>query len=335
MAGAAVLIAGDVGKRSFCVRRRASDTSQQLGASTSWSTMPPSSIRKRVSQDITPDQLERTFRTNIFSCFFVTKRRFASARRERDHQHDFRHRLSRQPAPARLRRDEGRDRRVHALLVTSARGTRQIRRQRRGAGPDLDSADSRLRFPPTRSRPLAPTCRSAEPASRTRSRPATCSSHRGDVSVHDGPGPASERRRDHQWLNSQRTATVPAHKQPRCAGAAHATAGPHWVEGHVEQRVRGGEQRAPDLLSTLRNTSPAWPRLGVTALSPHGGRPGSGGWCAGSRSSSLRSGGAYDWRTRRAGTGVCCAGATAASVTATATAAIVAAVLKPGTLDSL
>ena len=69
----AITIAGDLGDKAFCEERDRQGRSRSSGASTSWSTMPASSIPTRISRDITDDQLRRTFQTNIFSMFYLTQ----------------------------------------------------------------------------------------------------------------------------------------------------------------------------------------------------------------------------------------------------------------------
>jgi NAD(P)-dependent dehydrogenase (short-subunit alcohol dehydrogenase family) len=67
-----ILIAGDVGEEDFC-RQAVKETCQELGAldilvNNAAEQHPQESIEK-----ISEKQLERTFRTNIFSIFFLTK----------------------------------------------------------------------------------------------------------------------------------------------------------------------------------------------------------------------------------------------------------------------
>src|SRR5438105_14287715 len=67
-----ILIAGDVGDEKFC-RRAVKETVQELGAldilvNNAAEQHPQESIEK-----ISGRQLERTFRTNIFSMFFLTR----------------------------------------------------------------------------------------------------------------------------------------------------------------------------------------------------------------------------------------------------------------------
>ena len=91
--------------------------------------------------EIATEQLERTFRTNLFAMFYVTKAALAhlppgaAVIKQR-----FGHGLSWQPAPDRIRRDQGRHRRVHARARRESAGASDSG-QRGGAGLGLDAVD--------------------------------------------------------------------------------------------------------------------------------------------------------------------------------------------------
>ena len=67
-----VLIAGDVGDESFC-QQAVQQTVQQLGKLSILVNNAAEQHPQESIEDISADQLERTFRTNIFSMFFMTK----------------------------------------------------------------------------------------------------------------------------------------------------------------------------------------------------------------------------------------------------------------------
>ena len=138
----AVRIAGDVGREPFC-REAVRRTIRQLGRVNILVNNAAEQHPRPSLHDITAAQLERTFRTNIFS-FYMTKAALRHLRRgRRDHQYQFGHGVPRESPSPRLRGDEGCDRRVHAFPVA---GTRRARhpRERRGARADLDSSDPRV-----------------------------------------------------------------------------------------------------------------------------------------------------------------------------------------------
>ena len=72
-AAEALLLAGDVGDEDVLRGGGRARRSSSSAASTFWSTTPPSSTRPRTSASIDAAQIERTFRTNVFSFFFMTK----------------------------------------------------------------------------------------------------------------------------------------------------------------------------------------------------------------------------------------------------------------------
>ena len=127
-------------------------------------------------EKITADQLERTFRTNVFSMFHCVRAALPHLRRRSTHhQHDLGDRVPRQSSPSRLFGDEGGDRCVHPFARPVSRQTRHPS-QRGRAGPHLDA---RL-FPPRstrkRSRPSVRKRRWGVPGSRMKWRRASFSS---------------------------------------------------------------------------------------------------------------------------------------------------------------
>ena len=130
--------------------------------------MPPSSIPQDSIEDISAEQLERTFRTNIFAMFFMTKAALPHLE-EGAAIINTTSVTAYRGSPALLDYSSTKG----AIVPSRARWRRGWRskrhpRQRGGAGADLDAAD------PVDLRPEAGggvrhrTCRSAVPASRTR-----------------------------------------------------------------------------------------------------------------------------------------------------------------------
>ena len=95
--------------------------------------------RKRL-EDVSEEQWDTTFRTNIYGYFYMAKAALAHMqRRRRHHQHRLDHRAARQQGTARLLRDEGRDPRVHQVAGAEPRRAQDSRQLRR-AGAGLDAA---------------------------------------------------------------------------------------------------------------------------------------------------------------------------------------------------
>ena len=68
----ALCFSGDLGDPEHC--KTVVEEAMTSGAgSTSWSTTPASSTPTRTSRDITVEQLQRTFQTNIFSMFYMVQ----------------------------------------------------------------------------------------------------------------------------------------------------------------------------------------------------------------------------------------------------------------------
>jgi NAD(P)-dependent dehydrogenase (short-subunit alcohol dehydrogenase family) len=115
-----LLVAGDIGDENHC-REVVAQTASELGSldvlvNNAAEQHPQDSI-----EDITAEQLERTFRTNIFSMFFMTK---AALKHLKDGSAIINtvlgHGVQRQPATARLFRNKGRYRRLYALAFAVA-----------------------------------------------------------------------------------------------------------------------------------------------------------------------------------------------------------------------
>ena len=88
-----LLIAGDVGDEAFCrdaVQQRRGRTGRlDILVNNAAEQHPQESI-----EEITAEQLERTFRTNIFAMFFLTKAALPHLHEgQRDHQHHLGHGL--------------------------------------------------------------------------------------------------------------------------------------------------------------------------------------------------------------------------------------------------
>ena len=127
--------------------------------------------------DIDEQQLRRTFQTNIFGMFFMTQAaRAASQEGFRDHQctSETTYKGSKQLLDYSV--DQGRDPRLHAVAREESDQGGHSRECRR-AGTDLDAAQSRSAASRRKKSPSSARIRRwADPASRTRSRRASCSS---------------------------------------------------------------------------------------------------------------------------------------------------------------
>ena len=133
-------IAGDVGDPSFC-KTAVKRIIDQLGHVDVLVNNAAEQHPKPDVKEIAPEQLEKTFRTNIFGYFFMTQAVLPHLRAgRRHHQHRLGHGLPGQRRPPRLQRHERRHHVVHALAGAIACGQRHSR-QRRRAGADLDAAD--------------------------------------------------------------------------------------------------------------------------------------------------------------------------------------------------
>ena len=133
-------VAGDVGDPSFC-ETAVKQVADRFGKLDILVNNAAEQHPKPDIGEITPEQLDSTFRTNIFGYFFMTQAALphlgAGAAIVNT---SFGDGLSGQPRAARLCLDQGRDRRLHALARADA-GREGHPRQRRRAGSDLDAAD--------------------------------------------------------------------------------------------------------------------------------------------------------------------------------------------------
>jgi NAD(P)-dependent dehydrogenase (short-subunit alcohol dehydrogenase family) len=136
-----VLLRGDVGDEATC-RRIVEKAVKDLGkldilVNNASEQHPQDSI-----EDITAEQLERTFRTNVFGYFFITKAALKHLRNGScNYQHNLSHRIQGQSAAARLFGNEGCRSRVHAFALASA-GRKENSCQCRRPGAHLDATDS-------------------------------------------------------------------------------------------------------------------------------------------------------------------------------------------------
>ena len=93
-------------------------------------------------EKLSDEQLERTFRTNIFGQFFLTRAALPEMPEGLgDHQHDIGDGISGQSDIGGLCKHQGCDRRIHAVTVEAV-GEAEDPGERGGAGADLDAADS-------------------------------------------------------------------------------------------------------------------------------------------------------------------------------------------------
>ena len=111
--GTAIGIAGDVGDEAFC-REAVRWTVERFGRlDILVNNAAEQHLRERL-EDLPAEQLERTFRTNLFSMFHLTRAALPPPpARGPDHQHHFGHRLPGQPAPGGLCRQQGGHRGFH------------------------------------------------------------------------------------------------------------------------------------------------------------------------------------------------------------------------------
>ena len=171
----AIKIAGDIGDEEFC-QRCVERTVKEFGrldilvnnAAEQHEVDEPSRTSPTSSSS-------RTFRTNIFSLFFLTQGRAAAPEEGRsDHQHHLDHRLSGPPDAARLFGHQGRDRRR-----SRARWRSRWSRRASASMRSRPARSGRRSSPPRSSRRRWRSTETARrwnaPASPTRSRRASCS----------------------------------------------------------------------------------------------------------------------------------------------------------------
>ena len=109
-------------------------------------------------------QIERTFRTNVFSFFYMAKHALPHMEKgASDHQHHLDHRLSGPQDAARLFRHQGRHRRRSRARCRRRSSSKGIRVNARGAGADLDAADPGVVRMPSRSPSMARARRCSAP----------------------------------------------------------------------------------------------------------------------------------------------------------------------------
>jgi NAD(P)-dependent dehydrogenase (short-subunit alcohol dehydrogenase family) len=121
----------DVGEEAFC-RQAVERTLRELGR---LDVLVNNAAEQHTTQsisEISAEQLERTFRTNIFAMFYQG-RPAASGRGLGDREHHLGHRLPGQPEPARLLLDQGRHRGLHPQPVPAADRRRDPGQQPQGA----------------------------------------------------------------------------------------------------------------------------------------------------------------------------------------------------------
>ncbi len=132
-----VLIPGDIGHEPFSLQA----VEQTIAALGKVDILVNNAAEQHPQDDIlkiTAEQLEKTFRTNIFGMFFMVKATFAAPEgRLDDHQHHVGHGLQGAGRVARLLVDQGGDRRLHPVALAPARRQGDPR-QRRRPGADLD-----------------------------------------------------------------------------------------------------------------------------------------------------------------------------------------------------
>ena len=188
-------IAGDVGDPGFC-RSAVDQVIQRFGKLDVLVNNAAEQHPKKAIEVITPDQIDRTFRTNIFGYFYMVQAAMPHLKKGgRHHQHHVGDSLPRQLGSARLQRHQRGHRGFHAVIGAEAR-RRGHSCEWRGAGTDLDAAD-----------PFDLPGREGEAVRRQHAHEAPWPAERGGAVIpvpgvrgfllHHRLGPASERRRSH------------------------------------------------------------------------------------------------------------------------------------------
>ncbi len=133
-------LAGDIGSEAFC-RDAVARTVDQLGRLDILVNNAAEQHEQESIGDISEQQLVRTFETNVFGYFFMTKAALPHLREGSAIVNTTSVTAYKgSPTVARLCLDPRRHRRLHPLAGPAA-GRAQHPRQRRGARPDLDAAD--------------------------------------------------------------------------------------------------------------------------------------------------------------------------------------------------
>jgi NAD(P)-dependent dehydrogenase (short-subunit alcohol dehydrogenase family) len=169
----ALLIRGDVGGKSFC-ENAVEQTVKRFGG---LDVLVNNAAEQHTATDlaeITEEQLEETFRTNIFGYFFMAQ---AALKHMKEGAAIINTTsvtaYKGNPPTGGLLLNQGSNRGLHPRPLWTA-GRKEHSRERGRARADLDAADSRRHFRRRRWRASAQTCRSAVPASQMRSRRRFC-----------------------------------------------------------------------------------------------------------------------------------------------------------------
>ena len=136
----ALLIPGDVQQSEFCVEA-VERTVEAFGRLDIVVNNAAYQQHQESIEDITDEQLDRTFRTNIYGYFYMTRAALPHLKAGRDHhQHGFDHRARGQQAAPRLQRDERRDSRIYEIARAEP-GRQEDSRELRLARSGLDAVE--------------------------------------------------------------------------------------------------------------------------------------------------------------------------------------------------
>lgn len=137
----AIAMPGDIGNEAHC-QQIVERAVQEFGGLDILVNNAAYQMNRQGIQAITAEELERTFRTNMFAIFYLCKAALPpDAVGRSDHQHYLRRGVPAEAEPARLRHHQGSDRHLHQ----SAGGggvAAGYSRQRRGTGAGVDTVDS-------------------------------------------------------------------------------------------------------------------------------------------------------------------------------------------------